>query len=241
MQPGNKSTVEEIRARFDADVERFSNLDTGQVAAVDAFANMELIARAASQAHPNAATVLDVGCGAGNYSLKLLECLPGVRFTLVDLSTPMLERARMRLGKSVEATHASDIRGLDFAAGSFDIILAAAVLHHLRTSDEWESVFGKFHRWLKPGGGVWIFDLVTHETPAVQGLMWQRYEQYLDALGGRAYRDKVCAYIDREDTPSGLTYQIELLRRTGFASVDVLHKNACFAAFCAVRSVQPLS
>jgi hypothetical protein len=30
-----KSTVEEIRRRFDADVERFSNLDTGQSATVD--------------------------------------------------------------------------------------------------------------------------------------------------------------------------------------------------------------
>jgi glycerol uptake facilitator-like aquaporin len=31
-----KSTVDEIRQRFDADVERFSNLDTGQSATVDA-------------------------------------------------------------------------------------------------------------------------------------------------------------------------------------------------------------
>lgn len=31
-----KSTVEEIRQRFDADVERFSNLETGQSATVDA-------------------------------------------------------------------------------------------------------------------------------------------------------------------------------------------------------------
>lgn len=31
-----KSTVEEIRQRFDADVERFSNLETGQSATVGA-------------------------------------------------------------------------------------------------------------------------------------------------------------------------------------------------------------
>jgi tRNA (cmo5U34)-methyltransferase len=29
-----KSTVEEIRARFDHDVERFSNLETGQAATI---------------------------------------------------------------------------------------------------------------------------------------------------------------------------------------------------------------
>ena len=31
-----KSTVEEIRQRFDKDVERFSNLETGQSATIDA-------------------------------------------------------------------------------------------------------------------------------------------------------------------------------------------------------------
>ncbi|MGI6419673.1 MAG: hypothetical protein ACOX1P_28900 [Thermoguttaceae bacterium] len=31
-----KSTVDEIRQRFDADVERFSNLETGQSATIDA-------------------------------------------------------------------------------------------------------------------------------------------------------------------------------------------------------------
>ena len=35
-QLDEKSTVEEIRKRFDADVERFSKLETGQQAAMDA-------------------------------------------------------------------------------------------------------------------------------------------------------------------------------------------------------------
>ena len=43
-----KSTVEEIRLRFDADVERFSNLETGQSATVDAPLAMALVAQAAA-------------------------------------------------------------------------------------------------------------------------------------------------------------------------------------------------
>jgi len=60
-----KSTVDEIRRRFDADVERFSNLDTGQSATVDAPLAMALVARAAAVTTPHARHVLDVGCGAG--------------------------------------------------------------------------------------------------------------------------------------------------------------------------------
>src|SRR5215212_6204119 len=99
-----KSTVDEIRARFDADVDRFSDLDTGQSAAVDAPLAMALIAQAAAAATPDARHVLDVGCGAGNYTLKLLQHLPGLDVTLVDLSRPMLDRATERVGCATAGT-----------------------------------------------------------------------------------------------------------------------------------------
>ena len=60
-----KSTVDEIRQRFDADVERFSNLETGQSASVDAPLAMNLIAEVAAAATPHAQHVLDADCGAG--------------------------------------------------------------------------------------------------------------------------------------------------------------------------------
>jgi tRNA (cmo5U34)-methyltransferase len=236
MGTANKSTVEEIRARFDRDVERFSDLATGQSATVDAVACMDLVARAAAATNPRARRALDVGCGAGNYSLKLVQRLPDVRVTLVDLSEPMLDRAKARLGASVDSVHSADIRDLDFGPGSFDIIVAAAVLHHLREPREWEQTFAKFHRWLSPGGGLWIFDLVAHEAAAVQELQWAGYGNYLETLGGAAYRERVFAYVEREDTPAPLTYQLDLLRRTGFGTVDVLHKNSCFAAFGAIKA-----
>jgi ubiquinone/menaquinone biosynthesis C-methylase UbiE len=100
MERAMKSTVDEIRQRFDADVERFSNLETGQSATVDAPLAMALIAQAAAAATPNARYVLDVGCGAGNYTLKLLERLPDLDVTLIDLSQPMLDRATERIRRS---------------------------------------------------------------------------------------------------------------------------------------------
>jgi tRNA (cmo5U34)-methyltransferase len=231
MSTAAKSTVPEIRERFDRDVERFSNLETGQTATVDAALCMELVAAAAAASATPIRSVLDVGCGAGNYSLKLRERAPGAAFTLVDLSRPMLDRAAERLGPSAASLLQGDIRDLDFPEASFDAILAAAVLHHLRTPAEWERVFSSFLRWLRPGGGLWVFDLVTHECAAVDRLLWARYGDYLESLGGPAYRARVFDYIAREDTPTSLTYQLELARTVGFSKTDVLHKNACFAAY----------
>jgi tRNA (cmo5U34)-methyltransferase len=233
-----KSTVDEIRRRFDADVERFSNLETGQSATVDAPLAMALIAQAAAVTTPHARHVLDVGCGAGNYTLKLLEQLPNLDVTLIDLSRPMLDRATERVGLattgSIQAVH-SDIREVELPDQGFDIVLAAAVLHHLRTDTEWRDVFTAFHRALRPGGSVWVFDLVESSIPAVQQLMWRQYGEYLTRLKDDAYRDHVFAYVEQEDTPRPLLFQLDLLRQVGFAQVDVLHKTVCFAAFGGVK------
>jgi tRNA (cmo5U34)-methyltransferase len=236
----NKSSVDEIRTRFDADVERFSVLETGQSATIDAPLAMDLITRAAIAATSPIRRVLDIGCGAGNNTIKLRH-QAGHDFSvdLLDLSQPMLTRAEERVrgaGVSEVRTWHGDFRETDLPAGSFDVILAAAVLHHLRDDADWESAFAKMFGWLAPGGSVWITDLVSHETAPIQTLMWQRYGEYLGGLGGVDYRDKVFTYIDREDSPRPVTYQLDLLRRVGFSQVELLHKNSCFAAFGGIKS-----
>lgn len=261
-----KSTVDEIRARFDADVERFSSLETGQSATMDAVLAMDLVAEAAVVTTPSIKAILDVGCGAGNYTLKVLERLgtrsgalkgdlgsaesgaalraepvrsaPACSVTLVDLSAPMLERAVTRVAEVTSGPVTAvqgDIRDIDLGAGTFDVILAAAVLHHLREEAEWRAVFAKFFAALRPGGSVWIFDLVESAVPAVQTMMWRRYGEYLAAFKGEAYRDQVLAYVEREDTPRSVGFQLELLREVGFGVVEVLHVNGPFAAFGAVK------
>ena len=90
-------------------------------------------------------------------------------------------------------------------------------------------------RALRPGGSFWIFDLIESSIPAVQSLMWRRYGEFLAGQRDAAYRDEVFAYIQKEDTPRPLVWQLDLLREVGFAQVEVLHKNSCFAAFGAVR------
>lgn len=234
----DKATVDEIRRRFDQDVERFSNLETGQSSTVDAPLALELVVEAAASLKPDATAVLDVGCGAGNYALKLLGRLPGLDVTLLDLSRPMLDRAVERVTPATTGRVTSiqgDVREVDLGRSRYDIILAGAVLHHLRGDDEWERVFTKFYEALKSGGSVWIVDLITHSTPQVQALMWARYGEYLASLKDEAYRDHVFAYIEREDTPRPLMYQLDLLRAVGFGEVEVLHKNSCFAAFGAIK------
>jgi len=231
----NKSTIDDIETRFEADVDRFSNLETGQSATIDAPLSMQLITEAAVRLTPEINRVLDIGCGAGNNTLKLHDVY-GKPFAsdLLDLSQPMLDRAKERVGQvgidTVELWQ-SDFREADLPTESFDVILAAAVLHHLRDDEDWQAAFEKMWSLLKPGGSVWITDLVVQETKPIHELMWSRYGDYLESLGGSEYRQNVFDYVDREDSPRPVTYQLDLLRRVGFDHIELLHKNSCFAAF----------
>jgi len=234
-----KSSVSEIKERFDNDVQRFSNLETGQTATIDAPLAMELISQAAFRSTNSIQRVLDIGCGAGNSIIKLTQYISPFDCDLIDLSLPMLKKAFERITKvnsgKVRLYH-GDFREIDFPEQGYNVILAAAVLHHLRDDQDWESAFKKLYRLTAHGGSVWITDLVSHETESVQSLMWQRYGEYLCTLGGEEYRAKVFNYIDKEDSPRPVTYQLDLLRKVGFDHIEILHKNSCFAAFGALKS-----
>ncbi|MBI1248350.1 methyltransferase domain-containing protein [bacterium] len=238
MSDARKSTVEEIRARFDADVDRFSNLETGQSATMDAPIVLDLITRVAKKHRPNARQVLDIGCGAGNYTLKLLDQIPSLACTMIDLSQPMLDRAKLRLKQSTATevtTLCGDVRELDLPTATFDVVMAAAVLHHLRDDADWKQTFTKIFQSMAPGGIFLVSDLVAQDISAANQVQWERYGEYLRDLRDDEYRQKVFDYIKKEDTPRSVLYQIDLCRQVGFSQVELLHLNACFGSYAVVK------
>ena len=233
-----KSSLQEIRERFDKDVERFSKLETGQQSTIDAVISLELLTDAARAVNPNSRSLLDIGCGAGNYTVKMLSKMGDLDCTLIDLSEPMLARAKERVGKETRGkvnAKQGDIRTADLGEGTYDIILAGAVLHHLREDEDWEFVFKKIYNILAPGGSFWISDLVVQDSAPINNFVWERYGQYLEGLGGADYRQHVFDYIEKEDSPRSVNFQLDLMKKVGFRKVEILHKNLCFAAFGGIK------
>jgi tRNA (cmo5U34)-methyltransferase len=150
----------------------------------------------------------------------------------------MLTRAEERIQQiGVASVHSyqGDFRALPFPDSSFDCILAGAVLHHLRDEKDWQVAFKRFHSWLKPNGRIYVSDLAYFEVPDAQDVMWKRYGEYLESLGGKEFRAKVFAYIDKEDSPRSLPFQLDLLKATGFSNYDILHRNSVFACYFGVK------
>jgi tRNA (cmo5U34)-methyltransferase len=234
----NKSTVDEIRRRFDSDVERFSDLETGQVSTIDAKISLELITEAARRMNPSAKTLLDIGCGAGNYTLKMLGKIPDLECSLLDLSEQMLDKAGERVSARTSGgvnIIQGDIRTAPLREGYFDIVLAGAVLHHLRDDKDWEQVFAKIYGSLKPKGCLMISDLVAQDTDVLTKYFRELYEKYLIEIGGKEYSKKILGSVEKEDSPRSLNYQTALMKQSGFKNVEILHKNTCFAAFCGIK------
>lgn len=235
----DKSTVSEIRQRFDKDVERFSNLETGQREVVDAALILELMTDTAATIAPNAKKMLDIGCGAGNNTLKMLQRINPLDCDLVDLSMPMLTRAKERVSQANRGglvhTHQADFRQVELAREKYDIIIAAAVLHHLRDDKDWAHVFQKMFDLTAPGGLLLVSDFVSHEHDTVQRLSWDRYGAYLRSFSGKERQEHLFRVIEHEDSPRSVSFQLELLRKVGFHWVDILHKNSCCAAFAAIK------
>lgn len=233
-----KSTVEEIKKRFDNDVERFSNLHTGQVSTIDALISLELITEASARIVPNAENLLDIGCGAGNFTLMMLSKMKNLNCTLVDLSKPMLEKAYDRISSVTEkkiSIHQGDLREVDLPENNYDIILAGAVLHHLRDDTDWETTFHKLYNLLKPNGCLMISDLIAQDTEVLTAFIRDKYGNYLESAGGKKYRKDVLDYIEKEDSPRSINFQLDLLKKVGFSKVEILHKNLCFGAFGGIK------
>lgn len=106
-------------------------------------------------------TVLDAGCGTGRY-LRELESR-GAMAVGMDLSMPMLERAREAAGRVARA----DIRALPFDAMSLDLVVCGLALGDVA---EIELALAEIARVLRPGGRV-IYSVVH---PAGEAAGWSR-------------------------------------------------------------------
>jgi tRNA (cmo5U34)-methyltransferase len=65
--------------------------------------------------------------------------------------------------------------------------------------------------------------------------MFERYSDYLKRICGEEFCRDILNKIEREDTPKSLDYQLGLMKKVGFKTVEVLHKNMCCAVFGAIK------
>lgn len=97
--------------------------------------------------------LLDVGCTVGTQLLPYLDVFPDCEGHGVDVGAPVLRfgHARARaLGYNVHYSQ-QDARKLDYAGGTFDVVVSSFFLHE-QSADTIRKVLREIHRVLRPGG-----------------------------------------------------------------------------------------
>jgi ubiquinone/menaquinone biosynthesis C-methylase UbiE len=152
-------------------------------------------------------TVLDLGSGAGiDCFLAAREVGPSGRVIGVDMTAPMIDRARAAAARGGYATvefRLGEIEHLPVADASVDLVISNCVVN---LSPEKLQVFREALRALKPGGRMVVSDLVWVRP------MPESIRASMDALIGC-----VAGATLKDD-------YLELMRRAGFASVEVVEE-----------------
>ncbi|RAM49968.1 MAG: methyltransferase type 11 [Hapalosiphonaceae cyanobacterium JJU2] len=102
------------------------------------------------------ATVLDIGCGTGEFERLLLTENPQQVITGVDISEEMLLVAKQKCRTYPNvAFQTASVSALPFADNSFDVVVSASAFHYF---DDPDAALREIKRVLKPEGKVVILD-----------------------------------------------------------------------------------
>ena len=110
-------------------------------------------------------TVLDAGCGNGDYAIYLAQRFPGAEVVGLDIDAENLERCRASAGKLRLANLRFELGDLSvphYPAGSFDLIVTIDVLEHVRDP---ERALRQLAALLSPEGRFFFHVPTVREIP----------------------------------------------------------------------------
>jgi len=125
-----------------------------------------------------AMTVLEVGCGNGYATFKVVEAFPAIKITAFDFSPAMIANAKKldqadRIGFFVQS-----VLDIDYVE-KFDVVYSQRCIQNLVSWDDQKTALGNIVRALKPGGA---YIMQEGFTTGLNNLNEARAELNLEAI-----------------------------------------------------------
>lgn len=150
----NRYIHEQFREQAQTYAEKYTSIEYFHFLLSDAFSKIGWEIH-----HRSGLAILDIGSGAGNSSFPLLRLCPNSLVIASDLSLELLVLLKKALSEQRLSHRCAllqlNAEELDFAHGTFDLVVGAAVLHHLLSP---EKTLNGCARVLKRGGYAIFFE-----------------------------------------------------------------------------------
>jgi tRNA (cmo5U34)-methyltransferase len=199
---------------------------------------IDLAIEVAFAAVPTATRWLDTGCGPGALVAEARRFAPDVAFFLADPSPAMLALAREKNPEipAESFLHAPSDALPDLAP--LDVITAVQSHHYYADVGGRERALRRCASLLKPGGALVVFENVRAETDLGHALQRRRWAAFQHSQG----RDEasVDAHLARENTkffPLRVTEHLDLLKKVGFTTVEIVWRAHSQAGFLAIAPI----
>ncbi|MDE4078866.1 class I SAM-dependent methyltransferase [Methanosphaera sp. Vir-13MRS] len=224
--------MSDLREHFNQAADEYDNLITKTLVNYDEMTDA-LINAIPDQKSPR---VLDLGCGTGNITEKVLKRFPDAKITCLDVSDKMIDIAKEKL---------SDYDNIEYVNGDFtivdiidkyDAIISSLALHHIPSDEEKKEMYQHIYDALNVGGVFYNADVIKPNSEYNQILNEKMNDKYMEEHGV-SNEQKTSHKQDREnnDVPSTLVTHIKLLEEVGFEQIDVIWKYYANAVYGGTR------
>ncbi len=195
--------------------------------------------------------ILELGCGTGELTVKILQRCPAAHVYAVDYSSRMLQFAQHKMERLGFAERVSWIEA-DFGNWAehglmkeievpLDACISSLAIHHL--SDELKlKLFQQLHHSLRQGGCFWNADPVLSAPESLRAVYEEARTDWLQkqTITPEEIRAKMNRGISHghssHDHLATLSMHLDFLSKALFSPVDVLWKYYGFAVFGGYKS-----
>jgi tRNA (cmo5U34)-methyltransferase len=183
---------------------------------------------------------LDTGCGTGSLVSKAIEQFPDTKFLMLDPSEGMLEQAREKLSSydsdRIEFLRASTTQEFSSKLERKIDVITAIQCHHYLDPENREKAVKVCHELLKEGGIFVTFENIrplTKRGVDIGKQYWAKFQ-----LNHERSEEEIETHLARFDVeyfPLTIEQQLEMLRNTGFKTVEIFWYSYMQAGFYCIK------
>jgi len=174
--------------------------------------------------------VLELGCGTGNLSEKLLKKNAFLKLIAIDITKEMVESCQTRLSQYVQRAEVIYADMMKFKRlNSFDYVVSNLSLHYPETHEKKISVCRNIYQSLKPGGTLSFSVMMESDAPESAIKTWKRWEMHVRRHG--VTREELGDWRRTHhvaDHPVPPSFWLEWLRGVGFKHCELVWRKTIF-------------